>query len=71
LGDIQSAKENKRKGESVMSVGLYLRSFCGFALQLVPCAMLLPVPFREEAFAKGKRWAYAWLAALALVFSLC
>ncbi len=54
-----------------MSVGLYLRSFCGFALQLVPCAMLLPVPFREEAFAKGKRWAYAWLAALALVFSLC
>ena len=54
-----------------MSIVLYLRCFCGFALQLVPCALLLLVPFRQEAFAKGKRRAYAWLAALALGFSLC
>ena len=54
-----------------MSVGLYLRSFCGFALQMVPCAILLLLPFREEAFPKGKRKAYAWMAALSLVFSLC
>lgn len=54
-----------------MSVELYLRSFCGFALQLVPCAMLLPVPFGQEAFPKGRRRAFALLAALALGFSLC
>lgn len=54
-----------------MSIGLYLRSFCGFALQLVPCAMLLLVPFRDGDFAGGKRRAYAWLAALSLGFSLC
>lgn len=54
-----------------MSVGLYLRSFCGFAMQLVPCAVLLPLPFREDAFPAGKRKAYAWMAALSLVFSLC
>ena len=54
-----------------MSVGLYLRCFCGFALQLVPCAMLLLVPFRDEVFSKGRRRACMWLAALALAFSLC
>lgn len=54
-----------------MSVGSYLRSFFSFALQLVPCAMLLPVPFREEAFRKGKRRAYALLAALSVGLSLC
>lgn len=54
-----------------MTIGLYLRGFCGFALQLVPCAFLLLLPFREEAFAKGKRKACAWMAALSLVFSLC
>ena len=54
-----------------MSFGLYLRCFCGFALQLVPCAMLLPVPFRDEAFARGKRWACLWLAVLSVGFSLC
>jgi len=54
-----------------MSFGLYLRCFCGFALQLVPCAMLLPVPFRDEAFARGKRWACLGLAMLSVGFSLC
>lgn len=54
-----------------MSFGLYLRCFCGFALQLVPCAMLLPVPFRDEAFARGKRWACLGLAVLSVGFSLC
>lgn len=54
-----------------MSVGLYLRSFCGFALQLVPCAMLLPIPFGQEVFPKGKRRAFILLAVLALGFSLC
>ena len=54
-----------------MSIGLYLRNFCGFALQLAPCAMLLLVPFRDGDYAGGKRRAYAWLAALSLGFSLC
>ena len=54
-----------------MSFWLYLRSFCGFALQLVPCALLLLVPFQDQAFSKGKRRAYAWLAMLSLGFSLC
>lgn len=54
-----------------MSVGSYLRSFFGFALQLVPCAMLLLVPFRGEAFRKGKKRAYALLAALSVGLSLC
>lgn len=54
-----------------MSVGSYLRSFFGFALQLVPSAMLLLVPFREEAFRKGKKRAYARLAALSVGLSLC
>ena len=54
-----------------MSVGLYLRSFCGFALQLVPCAMLLLIPFQDEAFAKGKKRAFVLLALLSLGFSLC
>lgn len=54
-----------------MSFGLYLRCFCGFALQLVPCAMLLPVPFRDEVFARGKRWACLGLAVLSVGFSLC
>ena len=54
-----------------MTIGLYLRSFCGFALQTIPCAILLLLPFREEAFAKGKRKAYVWMASLSLVFSLC
>ncbi len=54
-----------------MTVGLYLRSFCGFALQLVPCAVLLLLPFRENAFPMGKRKACVWMAAISLVFSLC
>lgn len=54
-----------------MSVGLYLRSFCGFALQTIPCAILLLLPFREGAFAKGKRKAYVWMISLSIVFSLC
>ena len=54
-----------------MSFGMYLRCFCGFALQTVPCAMLLTVPFRERDFVKGKRRACLWLAALSVVFSLC
>lgn len=54
-----------------MSVGLYLRSLCGFALQLVPCAMLLLIPFQDEAFAKGKKRAFVLLALLSLGFSLC
>jgi len=37
-----------------MSIGLYLRSFCGFALQTIPCAILLLLPFQEGASAKGK-----------------
>ena len=54
-----------------MSVGLYLRGFCGFALQLVPCAMLLLVPFRKEVFPRGRRRAFLLLATLSLGFSLC
>lgn len=54
-----------------MSVGLYVRSFFGFALQLVPCAMLLLIPFRDKAFNKGKKRAYMLLALLSLGFSLC
>lgn len=54
-----------------MSVGLYVRSFFGFALQLVPCAMLLLIPFRDKAFEKGKKRAYMLLALLSLGFSLC
>jgi len=54
-----------------MSVGLFLRSFCGFALQLVPCAVLLLIPFPDEAFAKGKKRAFVLLALLSLGFSLC
>lgn len=54
-----------------MSVGLYLRNFCGFALQLIPCAMLLLVPFQDEVFAKSRRKAFALLVALSLGFSLC
>jgi len=54
-----------------MSVGLYLRCFCGFALQLVPCAMLLLVPFGLETFPKGRRRAFFLLAALSIGFSLC
>jgi len=33
--------------------------------------MLLPVPFRDEAFARGKRWACLGLAVLSVGFSLC
>ena len=54
-----------------MSFGLFLRSFCGFALQTVPCAVLLTVPFQEKAYAKGKRWACFWLVMLSIGFSLC
>ena len=54
-----------------MSVGLYVRSFFGFALQLVPCAILLLIPFRDKAFEIGKKRAYMLLALLSLGFSLC
>ena len=54
-----------------MSVGLYFRSFIGFALQLVPCAFLLLLPFREKAFQRGRRRAFLLLALVSLSFSLC
>lgn len=54
-----------------MSVGLYVRSFFGFALQLVPCAMLLLIPFRDKAFQKGRKRAFTLLALLSLGFALC
>ena len=54
-----------------MSFGLYVRSFFGFALQLVPCALLLLIPFRDKAFQKGRKRAFALLALLSLGFSLC
>ena len=54
-----------------MSVGLYLRSFFGFALQLVPFATLLPIPFQEDAFTNGRKKAFAQLVTISLFFSLC
>ena len=54
-----------------MTFGFYLRSFCGFAPQLVPCVLLLLIPFREEAFIKGKHRAVVYLTALSIGFSLC
>lgn len=54
-----------------MSFGLYLRSFCGFALQVIPCTLLLMIPFREEDFAKSKRGACFRLTLLSIGFSLC
>lgn len=47
-----------------------MQSFCGFALQLVPCAILLQVPFQEGAFSKGRKRAFALLSAFSVLFSL-
>ena len=52
-----------------MFTGLYLRSVCGFALQLVPCALLLLFPFPENAFSMGRKRASILLAAAAFGFS--
>ena len=54
-----------------MSAANDLRSFFGFALQLVPCAMLLLIPFQDRAFPAGRRKAFALLVLLSLGFSLC
>lgn len=54
-----------------MSVGLFLRCFCGFALQLVPCAILLLLPFQKNAFQSGRRHAFVLLIGVSLVLSLC
>ena len=54
-----------------MDAGFYLRNFLGFSLQLVPCAALLLLPCREEAFRKGRKRAFVLLTALSLLFSLC
>ena len=53
-----------------MSTGLFFRSFCGFALQLVPCAVLLLLPFRNECFPAGKRKTLVLLTAVSITLSL-
>ena len=53
-----------------MSTGLFFRSFCGFALQLVPCAVLLLLPFRNECFPAGKRKTLVLLTAVSIALSL-
>ncbi|MBR3245540.1 MAG: hypothetical protein IKF90_23050, partial [Parasporobacterium sp.] len=53
-----------------MSTGLFFRSFCGFALQLVPCVILMLLPFRKECFPAGKRKTLVLLTALSIALSL-
>ncbi|MBQ9010351.1 MAG: hypothetical protein IJ088_13640, partial [Clostridia bacterium] len=56
-----------------MSGGLFLRNFCGFALQFVPCAMLLIVPFYPsgKSFSADIKKAFTVLTTVSLAFSLC
>ena len=53
-----------------MSTGLFFRSFCGFALQLVPCVILMLLPFRKECFPLGKRKTLVLLTAVSIILSL-
>ena len=54
-----------------MPFSFYLRCFYGFAIQLVPCSLLLPLPFEREKYPKERRRSFLLLAMVSLGFSLC
>ena len=44
----------QRGDGAALSIGLYLLSFCGFALQMVLCSFFLLLLFRKDTFPKEK-----------------
>ena len=54
-----------------MSFSFYLRCFYGFAIQVVPCSLLLPLPFGRKSRPKERRRSFLLPAMVSLGFSLC
>ncbi len=54
-----------------MPFSFYLRCFYGFAIQLVPGSLLLPLPFGRKNDSRERRRSFLLLAMVSLGFSLC
>ena len=62
---------NRKRGGPDMPFGFYLRCFYGFVIQLLPCSLLLPLPFDSEKAPQPRRRSFLLPALVALGFSLC